>query len=380
MFFNKIPFKSSVPCAIIMLLLLITNGVVAGEGAGQKDSKPFSPDPAEYHAISDEEAFELSVAEDEYDPSPGEENLPGEGDFLPETGSSVTYCNEANCDSVIVVFGGVSHPAYLSCDDMVLFSNIPAGTYSWSSSGCGRVSMGYLSVDGVTSYRIRICPSPTQKCCVNGCLGRGSYGCWQCIMPQTATSSTTTTKAPQATTTIPETTTSSPESTTQPNADTFTLSGYITGDVTADISLQLKGSDSRTAVTNEDGYYEFFVLENGYYAVTPHKEGWEFEPPHYVIQNLTRDVSYMDFVAILREEGPPCPLEMLYGEESEETKILRRFRDNVLSRTQKGREYIQLYYRWAPVISEVMEQDEAFQANVKDLIDGVLPLIRAGIK
>ncbi len=269
---------------------------------------------------------------------------------------------------------------YLSCYGNILFYNIPAGTYTWSSAGCGRVSTGYLYVDGSKSYTIRICPSPTQECCLNGCLGNGAYGCWQCITPPTATLSTSTTTTGQAATTIPETTTSTPATTAPPLPDTFSLSGYITGDVTAAISIQLKGSDSRTVITNEDGYYEFSDLENGYYAITPHSEDCAFEPDNYSIQNLTRDVSYMDFVAAQREEDPRCPSVVLYGEQSEETKRLRYFRDNVLSKTREGREYIKLYYQWSPVISEVMEKDAAFKEGVKDVIDGILPLIRPGIE
>jgi hypothetical protein len=164
-----------------------------------------------------------------------------------------------------------------------------------------------------------------------------------------------------------------------PVPDTFSLSGYITGNVDADISIELKGSDSRTCITDEDGYYEFSDLENGYYAVTPHSDACEFEPPNYVIQNLTRDVSYMDFVATQREEELGCLSEVLYGEQSEETKLLRCFRDNVLSKTWEGRQYIRLYYQWSPVIVAVMEKDGVFKGEVKDLIDGIVPLIRKGL-
>jgi len=143
--------------------------------------------------------------------------------------------------------------------------------------------------------------------------------------------------------------------------------------------IQLKGYDSRTCITNEDGYYEFSDLDNGYYAITPHGEGCTFEPPNYVVQSLTRDVSYMDFVATHTEQQLPCPLEVLYGEESEETKLLRYFRDNVLSKTQEGREYIKLYYHWSPAIREVIEKDEAFKQGIKEVIDGVVPLIRKGL-
>jgi hypothetical protein len=37
---------------------------------------------------------------------------------------------------------------------------------------------------------------------------------------------------------------------------------------------------------------------------------------------------------------------------------------------------IRLYYEWSPVIMKAMEEDEEFEQEVKEIIDGVLPLIR----
>jgi len=72
----------------------------------------------------------------------------------------------------------------------------------------------------------------------------------------------------------------------------------------------------------------------------------------------------------------PCPTETLYGEHSEEAELLRYFRDNVLSQTPEGRELIKLYYELSASIVKAMEEDEEFKAQVKEMIDGVLPLIK----
>jgi len=72
----------------------------------------------------------------------------------------------------------------------------------------------------------------------------------------------------------------------------------------------------------------------------------------------------------------PCPSEEIYGSYSEEAKILRSFRDNVLSKTPEGQEIIKLYYQWSPVIVKAMVEDEAFKKKVKEMIDGILPMIR----
>jgi hypothetical protein len=70
-----------------------------------------------------------------------------------------------------------------------------------------------------------------------------------------------------------------------------------------------------------------------------------------------------------------CPIALIYGKSSEETELLRDFRDNILHQTPDGREIIRLYYEWSPVIVRAMEEDEEFKKEVKELIDEVLPLL-----
>ena len=64
------------------------------------------------------------------------------------------------------------------------------------------------------------------------------------------------------------------------------------------------------------------------------------------------------------------------GEDSEEVMLLRSFRNNVLSKTPEGQELIRLYYQWSPTIVRAMEEDEEFKEEVKEMIGGILPLIR----
>lgn len=70
-----------------------------------------------------------------------------------------------------------------------------------------------------------------------------------------------------------------------------------------------------------------------------------------------------------------CPVEELYGEKSEQALILRYVRDNILSKTPEGRELINLYYKWSPVIVRTMEADEDFKQEVKDIVNEGLALI-----
>ena len=71
----------------------------------------------------------------------------------------------------------------------------------------------------------------------------------------------------------------------------------------------------------------------------------------------------------------PCVSEEIYGDHSDETELLRKFRDDVLSKTPAGQEIISLYYQWSPTIVKAMREDKRFTATVKTLLDGVLPMI-----
>ena len=39
-----------------------------------------------------------------------------------------------------------------------------------------------------------------------------------------------------------------------------------------------------------------------------------------------------------------------------------------------------IYYQWSPVIVKAMEEDEEFREEVKEMIDGILSLIREEVK
>ena len=176
---------------------------------------------------------------------------------------------------------------------------------------------------------------------------------------------------PTLTTTTPPLTT-----TAQPIPGKYSVSGQVTGFVISGITIQLKGADLKTVTTDERGYYELSNLETGYYTITPQAEDCIFEPQNYVVQNLTDDLPYMDFAATQAKQALPCPLEIIYGDTSEEIKLLRYFRDTVLNKTPEGKELIKLYYRWSPVITDAMENDKVFKTEVRDIADEILPAIR----
>jgi subtilisin family serine protease len=76
------------------------------------------------------------------------------------------------------------------------------------------------------------------------------------------------------------------------------------------------------------------------------------------------------------DECDLCPILQLFGEDSEQVGLSRDFRDNILNKTHEGRELIKLYYQWSSAIVKAMEEDEELKEEVKEIIDGVLPLLR----
>jgi DMSO/TMAO reductase YedYZ molybdopterin-dependent catalytic subunit len=75
-----------------------------------------------------------------------------------------------------------------------------------------------------------------------------------------------------------------------------------------------------------------------------------------------------------------CPVEEIYGQYSNEVRALKFYRDNALSQTPEGQELIKLYYEWSPVIVKAMGEDEAFKQEAREMIDGVLEVIRGEVE
>jgi len=75
-----------------------------------------------------------------------------------------------------------------------------------------------------------------------------------------------------------------------------------------------------------------------------------------------------------------CVIESLYRGNSEKVELVRYFRDSVLNKTPEGRDLITLYYQWSPVIVKAMEENEEFREEVREMVDGVLLVIRRDVE
>jgi hypothetical protein len=77
---------------------------------------------------------------------------------------------------------------------------------------------------------------------------------------------------------------------------------------------------------------------------------------------------------------PDCPSERLYGSYSFEVNLLKKFRDDVLSTTPKGRQLITLYYQLSPLVVKTMAEDKSFEDELKKIIDDLLPMIEKSLR
>ena len=76
----------------------------------------------------------------------------------------------------------------------------------------------------------------------------------------------------------------------------------------------------------------------------------------------------------------PCAAESIYGENSEETELLRKYRDNVLSKTAEGQETIKTYYKFSPTVTKLLEQRPLLKKKARIFIDSILPGIRKKVE
>jgi len=72
----------------------------------------------------------------------------------------------------------------------------------------------------------------------------------------------------------------------------------------------------------------------------------------------------------------PCIAEQLYGENSNETKQLKNYRDNVLNKTLLGQKVTKLYYEWSPLLVGILNNNESLRIAIKDFLDSFICSIK----
>jgi hypothetical protein len=120
-------------------------------------------------------------------------------------------------------------------------------------------------------------------------------------------------------------------------------------------TISRNGSTSGTTVTN------IFTADTLYYTLGM---------PHTYLE------IYGDPQVVPFPQDTDCPIESLYGRHSPEVQLFKTFRDSFLSTFPAGKEFVELYYTWGPVMVDTMSADEGLRTYLKLLTDGIVPLVK----
>jgi hypothetical protein len=77
---------------------------------------------------------------------------------------------------------------------------------------------------------------------------------------------------------------------------------------------------------------------------------------------------------------PDCPFEHIYGDSAYEVTLLRKLRDDLLSKTPEGKQLIKLYYQLSPLVVKVMTEDKNFEDEIREMTDFILPMLEKSFR
>jgi hypothetical protein len=229
---------------------------------------------------------------------------------------------------------------------------------------------------------------------------KSGYGCVRAVR----SISTTTTTIPSITTTI----TTTPTTTTPTMTTTCITSTIFEGDCVIDIvssppeggttdprSIFFQGCTPQqvvvTAIPNSgylfshwEGYAEStenpmtfsYTGGGGYLTAVFEKSPTSTSTSIITTTTTTPDTS----TTTTTISSDPCAAESIYGEQSEQTELLRKYRDEVLSKTSQGQKIIKTYYAFSPAITKMLEQRPLLKEKTKVFIDSLLPGIRKKVE
>jgi hypothetical protein len=161
--------------------------------------------------------------------------------------------------------------------------------------------------------------------------------------------------------------------------DEIACSWVLIDNISSGDEMRWKWYDSDLALYNETEFnFNFNGTGCAWHCIDIHGSPAENKPGDWYVDVYYNGIK--QFTEHFSINIPPCAVEEIYGEHSEQTELLRYFRDNVLRATPEGQEIISLYYEWSPAIIKAMEEDEEFREWVKEMIDRLLPLIEGAVE
>lgn len=116
-------------------------------------------------------------------------------------------------------------------------------------------------------------------------------------------------KSATSTTSTSSTVTSTSATTSTTLLSGYTITGTISGDVKAGVTVTLDGMRSSATTTDANGNYSFIVSANGIYTITPAKTGYTFYLTTRVVDLNNSSVAGQDFTATANA----APVYNIYG-------------------------------------------------------------------
>jgi len=132
-------------------------------------------------------------------------------------------------------------------------------------------------------------------------------------------------------------------------------------------------------VTTTFSFSHWTLGENGDISIP-----YDFSLP--ITHNITLSAVYKDDYErlysmddISKTKGIGCFIATcVYGSyDCPEVWVLRRYRDNVLAKSEPGRLFIELYYRWSPEIVEKYGNEPWFKPLVKPVLDKFVDYLKS---
>lgn len=152
----------------------------------------------------------------------------------------------------------------------------------------------------------------------------------------------------------------------------FLISGRVQGDIKESILVTASGKSGATTFTDAQGNFKFDNLRPGQYVLKPDYLGVTFEPHQLKVDLLEEDMKGINFMS----QESSCPASQILSQRSSYIKYLRKFRDNVLRKNEKGRSYIQLYYLVSPEVSKLLQKSKPLRREALQTLNTCMPLIK----
>jgi hypothetical protein len=82
----------------------------------------------------------------------------------------------------------------------------------------------------------------------------------------------------------------------------------------------------------------------------------------------------------LPEIPEECMIELALGKDDPRLSVLRRFRDEILHKTEEGRRLTQYYYRLTPRLLKLIQHDQEFKKASIKLFEDLYPSIEKSLR